>query len=135
MDTVKTHKLGGDVQGIVLFGSTARDRRFADSDIDVLIVLNDRYPLTRAVYHLWDDELSDDEKPVINPHFCHLPKSHVSAGSLWFEIMEEGRVLWDKNKRIDKFIRKLKTLRRQKRIIKQSLHGHKYWLWREGAQS
>ncbi|MFQ5745049.1 MAG: nucleotidyltransferase domain-containing protein [Acidobacteriota bacterium] len=45
---------GGALVGVAVFGSWARDELDEDSDVDLLVVVDDRVRITRQRYRHWD---------------------------------------------------------------------------------
>jgi predicted nucleotidyltransferase len=44
----------GQLVGIVLFGSVARGEEFPESDLDVLLVMDEACPIQRGLYRVWE---------------------------------------------------------------------------------
>lgn len=130
--TVKTikQKWGGDLLGIVLFGSQATGQATASSDIDLLIVLSEKITLGRALYRIWDDHLALRAPLTINPQFVHLPTQTAEAGGLWFEVAINGDILWDPRGILKKFLDRLKGEIANDKIRRYWSHGQPYWAWR-----
>jgi len=73
---------GADLVGIVVFGSWVRDELTDSSDIDLLVVLERRLPLTRSLYRAWDQTPVTWEGRPVEPHFVHLPAPGETKGGV-----------------------------------------------------
>jgi predicted nucleotidyltransferase len=125
------HELLGDsLQGVLLFGSVARDESRSDSDIDLLVVVKPEVPLSRRLYSRWDESMTDDRH---NPHFVHLPASAATAGSLWLEAAVDGIVLFDRDARIGRFLGRLRRGIASGKVRRGVAYGHPYWIRTEGG--
>jgi len=63
---------GGNLIGIVAFGSWSREELREDSDVDVLVVVDDGVEIARDLYRRWDADPLDWEARPVEPHFVHL---------------------------------------------------------------
>jgi uncharacterized protein len=111
--------------GVVLFGSMARGESRKDSDIDLLIVLRESLPLTRSIYTRWDQRFAPDEG---SPHFVHLPRAAMDAGSLWLEAAVDGIVLYETNEVVSRFLGSIRRLIASGKLKRLSAYGHPYWV-------
>ncbi len=125
--TLKKH-FKGDLLGVLVFGSQVTGRSSDSSDIDLLIVLSDRCPLTRALYRWWDDHVSLPSGPVVNPQFVHLPAETERAGGLWLEVASASKILWEDGGRVSKAIHALRNLIAQDRFRRCWSNGLPYWV-------
>jgi predicted nucleotidyltransferase len=118
--------LGGDLIGVVAFGSWARGEAGPSSDVDALIVVDAPRRVTRSLYREWDEApLSWHEHPV-EPHFVHLPDP-ANVGTLWAEAAIDGIVLFERTLEVS---RALADIRRQivaGKLVRKLLHGQPYW--------
>ena len=116
--------------GMVLFGSVARGTSTASSDIDLLLVLDSKTPITRSLYRLWDHE-------KIALHFVHVPEltPEKNISGFWLEIALDGKVIWEKEfsaeSSLVNLIAKIKTEIFSGQYQRKQAHGHPYWLKRE----
>lgn len=121
----------GQVVGVVLFGSAAREMLRADSDIDLLIVFKSDSSVTRKDYQLWDKEIAPSIANYfaneVSPHFAILPSSVFLAGSLWYEIAIEGLVIWQDDYRVIRFLTDIRREIASGKIKRYTSHGHPYW--------
>ena len=98
--------LGEALLGVVLFGSSARGENRDDSDIDLLIVVEQQVSLTRNLYRKWDEEGTDPDD--VNPHFVHVPAKMEEAGSLWLETAIDGIVLYEKGRSLSRILTRIR---------------------------
>lgn len=120
--------LGRSLLGVVAFGSWARGEAAASSDLDVLLIADDRVPIVRALYRSWDDgpALRWDGHEV-TPHFVHFPSKTIVSG-LWAEVAMDGLVLFERELVVS---RQLASVRR--RILRGEISfrvagGQRYWV-------
>jgi uncharacterized protein len=123
---------GKDLLGIVFFGSVARSEAFPDSDLDVLLVMDQGTPIRRDLYARWEEALSPFAERSfprdVSPHFSHLPASPRQAGSLWLEIAIHGIVLWEREGRVSTALRDLRSHIAEGGVTRRVRHGHPYWV-------
>lgn len=121
-----------DLIGIVLFGSALKKETFATSDIDLLIVMDSKFNLSRQVYQKWDAKIDDQKNPIINPHFVNLPhEKHIS--SLWLEVAKNHKIIWQKNKKLNLTLKEIQDSIFSGKVKTQKSHGHPYWVWQTNA--
>jgi hypothetical protein len=118
---------GDALVGVVAFGSWVRGEAGPTSDVDLLVVLEERVSLTRELYRRWDKApITWDGHPV-EPHFVHLPDPVKVTGGAWAEAAIEGVVLFERRLSISK---RLAAVRRQVlsgRLVRRLVHGQPYW--------
>ena len=119
---------GSGIEGIILFGSTARGEATSESDIDLLVLLPEGRDLNRELYRKWDEAFRAKEDRIYSPHFVLLPSSVENVGSIWFEAALDGVVLFDREDKVNSFLRKLRGEIADQRIVRKWSHGHPYWL-------
>ncbi len=122
---------GGDIEGLVLFGSFARGRQTASSDIDLLVVLNSNVILDRDVYSRWQFNKFDDRE--VAPLFVHIPGDGEKIGGLWFEVALDGIVLFDRELHLSRFLSRVRDLIAGGHVRRKVTHGHPYWVHFEGV--
>lgn len=122
------------VLGVVLFGSVAKGEENDESDIDLLIVLNQQVKLERSLYRLWDDDVDDQKTPELSPHFVHAPREGVRPGSLWLEVAMKNQILWQKGKSIDRVLDEVTDWIARDDVQLKSYQGQPSWVWRVGAE-
>lgn len=118
--------LGDDLCGLVAFGSWSRGEAGPSSDVDLLIVIDAKRPLTRKLYRDWDGEpLAWNGRPI-EPHFVHLGEG-TEVGTVWAEAAVDGIVLFERELSVS---RRLAAIRRQiaaGRLVRRVIHGQPYW--------
>jgi predicted nucleotidyltransferase len=116
---------GDALVGVVLHGSWTRGDATPASDVDVLVVVDTRVRLTRALYRAWDRAPVTWNGRTVDPHFVH-PLSKVASG-FWGEVAIDGIVLFERDLRVS---RALVAIRREiaaGRLVRRVVHGHPYW--------
>jgi len=119
---------GADLIAVAVFGSWARGEAADGSDVDLLIVLDDRRKLTRALYRAWDDEPLRFAGRSAEPQFVHLPPDDLVVAGLWAEVALDGIVLFEQALLLS---RRLVRVRRDivsGRIVRRVVHGQSYWV-------
>lgn len=117
---------GAELIGIVAFGSWARGEAGPQSDVDVLVVLAELRPLSRALYQPWDTAPLSWDAHALQVHLVHLPQPGA-AGSVWAEAAIDGIVLFERALAVS---RRLADIRRdiaEGRLVRRTLHGQPYW--------
>jgi predicted nucleotidyltransferase len=123
-----TAVVGDDLIGVVVFGSWARGAARADSDVDVLLVLESARPIARDLYRAWDESpLSWGSRPV-EPHFVHLPAPGERVAGLWAEVAIDGVVLYARDPRIPIRLGQVRRDVVDGRIVRRVVHGQPYWV-------
>lgn len=116
-----------DLVGLVLFGSRARGRMRAHSDVDLLLVLSPDEHLDRGLYERWDAALGNlDDR--LAPHFARLPLDPLEVGGLWREVAHEGVVLWERDGAVSRAMQAIREHVRRAGDRRELLHGHPYWV-------
>lgn len=117
-----------DLLGIVLFGSNARGDAQENSDVDILLVLRPEASIQRALYRKWDQLFSSvSGMDRFSPQFVSLPSSKTEAGSLWFEIALDGKIIWECEEQLSLFLRGLRADMAEGKLRRKLTHGHPYW--------
>ena len=119
------------LEGIILFGSAARDRLWESSDIDLLIVLRQDRAIEREIYRVWDDKVAGQFQLLshkIAPQFVALPSEVAQAGGIWLEAALEGVVLVDPELRLSRLLRLLRQEVLAGRAVRKLAHGQPYWV-------
>lgn len=124
---------GDALIAVAVYGSWARGETTKDSDVDLLVVLDEALPVTRKLYRACDAVgLTWDGRPV-QSQLLHLPPSGVVVGGLWAEVALEGIVLWERGVQLS---RRLMGVRRdivEGRVVRRTAHGQSYWTINEAA--
>lgn len=120
--------VGEALLGVVVFGSWARQQATASSDVDVLVVMDVGFEITRGVYRKWDaSPLVWDGRPV-EPHFVHLPDVGNRVSGMWAEVAVDGVVLFENGFVVSE---KLVAIRRKilsGKMVQRRSHGQPYWV-------
>ncbi|MCY3700296.1 MAG: toxin-antitoxin system HicB family antitoxin [Gemmatimonadetes bacterium] len=121
--------LGESLIGVVAFGSWVRGESGAASDFDVLLIAEERLPITRELYGRWDRE------PVLHwrghevePHFVHLPPEGAVPSGTWAEAATDGRVLHERGWSVSERLADIRRMISAGRISRRLLHGQPYWV-------
>lgn len=130
------HRRFPGVVSIVLFGSVARGEQTQASDIDLLLVMSEETVLSRELYSAWDklcSALSErfPQAMKFSPHFVHLPKTVMEAGSLWFEVALDGKIMAAEDVSVSRFLYCVREKMAQGKIQRKLSHGHPYWIKKE----
>ena len=118
--------LGDNIEGLVLFGSCARGRQTANSDIDLLVVLNSSMTFDRDVYSRWQPRKFNGRE--VAPLFVQIPGEGERIGGLWFEVALDGIVLYDKDLELSRFLSHVRNLVADGQVRRMVTHGHPYWV-------
>ncbi|MFQ5744190.1 MAG: toxin-antitoxin system HicB family antitoxin [Acidobacteriota bacterium] len=119
---------GGALVGVAVFGSWARDELDEGSDVDLLVVVDDRVRITRQRYRHWDRSPLYWGGRIVEPHFVHAGTADRRITGLWAEVAVDGVVLFDRGCELS---RRLSHLRRDivaGRIVRRRVHGQPYWV-------
>ena len=109
---------------VIVFGSRARGDFTSESDLDVLIVLDQSAEVTRKLYSIWDREKC--KVTNLSVHFSKLPDNSLSG--FWCEIALDGIVIFDKSLIVSQFIIELRTKILSGEYKAKYSHGHRYWI-------
>ncbi len=121
--------LGGALLGVVAFGSWARDEMVERSDVDLLLVVEERTSLTRDLYRKWDAgaRLRWDGHPV-EPHFVHPPDPEERVSGLWAEAAVEGVILFERDLRLSRRLAEIRRRIAEGRLVRRDASGQPYWV-------
>lgn len=117
---------GDSIEALALFGSFARGRETASSDVDLLVVLSRSVTLDRDVYSRWG--LRKFEGRELAPLFVQIPGEGERIGGLWFEVALDGIVLFDRDLHLSRFLSHVRDLIAGGRVRRMVTHGHPYWV-------
>lgn len=121
---------GDRVLAIALFGSRVGARARADSDWDLLLVLDGAVPLRRGLYQEWDDEVAPILETIrsgISPHFVHLPLAETPPSSLWLEVTLSHEILLDRTGVLESHLARVRSMIDRGQFERRAVHGVNYW--------
>lgn len=121
--TIAERLYGDRLLGLVLFGSCARGDTHTNSDIDLLVVVDDSQRIVRDMYREWD-RLQLNGASV---HLCHLPAEIGDPGSLWLECALDGIIVFDRRGDIARTLRALTEQIASGSFTRRTTHGQGYW--------
>jgi len=119
---------GDALVGVVLYGSWARGTAGESSDVDVLVVVDRAFELTRALYRRWD--VGDPPRwqdRIVDPHFVHLPEEGRATG-VWGEAAVDGVMLFEADMRVSAALADVRLQIVEGRLVRRVLHGQPYWV-------
>jgi predicted nucleotidyltransferase len=119
---------GGALVGVIAFGSWARGGLHDQSDVDLLIVLDETRQLSRALYAAWDDAPVFLDGRRVEPHFVTLPVEVPRAIGLWAEAALDGIVLFARDRELGALLSALRRQLADGRVRRGSAHGQPYWV-------
>lgn len=120
-------RFGGRLTGVLVLGSYARGDAAAASDIDVLIVIDPKTPLTRDLYRDWDREPLTFEGRAIDAHFIHPPSDSGVPSAVWCEAAIDGQVWYDRHGAIARRLGEARRAIADGRVVRAVAHGQPYW--------
>ena len=120
-------RYGASLTGVVVFGSWARGEAAAGSDVDVLIVLDRRLPLTRSLYATWDAAPGTWNGRPVEVHLVHLPEQVGAASGIWGEVALDGLVIYEQPHRVSECLAALRREIAAGRFVRKIVLGAPYW--------
>jgi len=120
--------LAESMVGVVAFGSWARSELHEDSDIDLLVVVDENVQLKRELYHRWDEAPILWQGHRVEPHFVHLPPSDRTVAGLWAEVAIDGVVLYTRDLRLQMALAGVRRDIAAGRIVRRTVNGQPYWV-------
>lgn len=124
---------GPALAGLVLYGSWARGTATAESDVDLLVILDSSLPLRRDLYRRCDEaDLVWDGHPV-EPQVVHLPPAGDIRGGLWPEIALDGIVLFERDFQLSRRLVAIRRAIADGRLVRRTAHGQPYWTSSQAA--
>ncbi|MCD6312352.1 MAG: nucleotidyltransferase domain-containing protein [Thaumarchaeota archaeon] len=119
---------GEELVSVTLFGSAARGESREDSDIDLLIVIEnlpkdrfERYELYREA-----EEKLGDEASRISP-ILKTPEEASRMSPLYLDLVEDSIILYDKNDFMKKILERLR--KKLKNLGAKRVRRGKSWYW------
>lgn len=124
---------GDALVGLAIYGSWARGEATAESDVDLLVVLDGSQPLRRELYRRCDEaDLMWDGHPL-QPQVVHLPATNTVGGGLWPEIALDGIVLYERDFLVSRHLVRVRRAIADGRLVRRTAHGQPYWTTVEAA--
>lgn len=117
----------GSLIGIVAYGSWARNELVEDSDIDLLVVLDERVAITRDLYRTWDASPIRWEGRPLEPHFVHLPDGSGRVSGTWAEAALDGIVLFEQGLIVSHALIDLRRRIVDEALVPGTAQGQRYW--------
>jgi predicted nucleotidyltransferase len=118
---------GENLVSVVAFGSWARAELHAESDVDILVVVDDKLKLSRDLYLTWDEAPIQWHGRRVEPHFVHLPDPSRPPLGLWAETAIDGIVLFARDLLLPSHLVRVRHDIAAGRIIRRVVHGQSYW--------
>lgn len=119
---------GASLQGVVAYGSWARDELARTSDVDLLIVVSRELPVTRGLYTTWDESPLTWKGHAVEPHFVSLPRKGERVSGLWAEAALDGVVLFERGFEVSRRLVEVRHRILEGRFERRRSHGQPYWV-------
>jgi len=119
--------IGESLIGLAAFGSWTREELHDESDIDLLVVVEDKVRLSRDLYLAWDEAPIRWNGHRVEPHFVHLPGSERSTLGLWAEVAVDGIILFTRDLTLPSRLARVRHDIAAGRIVRRVVHGQPYW--------
>lgn len=120
--------LEADLIAVVAFGSWCRGEQTPDSDLDLLIVIEETVPINRTLYRRWDELNSKSRVRALDPHFVHPPWARVGITGVWAEVALEGIVLFERGLELSRYLVEVRREILRGQLVQKWVHGQRYWL-------
>ena len=119
--------VGPALVGVAVFGSWARGDAVTGSDIDLLVVVEPDFALTRGSYAPWDDRPFEIAGRPVEPHIVRLPRSRTPMSGVWAEVAIDGIVLVDTGLRLSSYLADVRRAIAAGRLTRRVVHGQPFW--------
>lgn len=119
--------VGENLISVVAFGSWARAELHTESDVDILVVVDENLKLSRDLYLAWDEAPITWHGRRVEPHFVHLPNPERVLLGLWAEVAIDGIVLFTRDLQLPSLLVRLRHDIAAGRIVRRVVHGQSYW--------
>lgn len=120
---------GAHLQAVAIFGSWARGTAAAGSDVDVLIVVDEALPVTRALYTAWDRGVTLTwDGHAVEPHLVQLPSTDARISGLWAEVSLDAVVLFDRGYALSRHLVRVRREIVAGSIVQRWSGGQPYWV-------
>lgn len=121
-------RFGGNLVGVVAYGSFARDALAAGSDLDLLVVVKNDLPLTRALYRGWEGVVPSWNGRDVDLHFVHLPGADGRVSGTWAEVAVGGIVLFERDLVVSRRLIEFRTRIAAGELVRKRCQGQPYWI-------
>ena len=126
---IRAAEVAGDaLLAVVAFGSWARQEMGENSDVDLLVIVEDGLRIDRKLYRKWDESPLAWNGHSLEPHFVHLPDSGNRMSGLWAEVAVDGLVLFERGLRVSTRLVEFRREIASGRIFRRRSHGQSYWV-------
>lgn len=119
---------GASLVGVALFGSWARDEMTGSSDVDLLVVLDDKEAITRELYRRWDQAPLHWEGRSLEPQFVNIGGAARRPAGIWAEVAIDGVVLFERGFQLSKCLARLRRDIAAGRLVRRVVSGQFYWV-------
>ncbi len=126
-----------NIEGLILYCSAVRGELFHDSDIDILVVLNNQEKISRKTYQRVEPQMIQIENRwhEIEINFVHLPLDEKFDFGLWAEIATEGIVIWENGIGLSGFLAKIRRNISAGVFLRKEVQGQPYWIDRRSENA
>lgn len=121
-------RAGGDLVGIVAYGSWARGEPTDTSDVDLLVVLDERLPITRSLYRSWDDTRLRWGARDVDVHLVHPPRPETGISGTWAEAATDGILLFERDLLLSRRLAEIRRRIAGGELVRRTVHGQPYWV-------
>jgi len=118
---------GAHLAGVVVFGSWARGEAADGSDVDLLVVLDRRLPLTRSLYAAWDAAPATWDGRPVEVHLAHLSERGEAPSGIWAEVALDGLVVYERGRRVSARLGGVRREIAAGKLVRRVVHGQPYW--------
>jgi predicted nucleotidyltransferase len=120
--------VGDGLAGVAVFGSWARGDATRESDVDLLVVVDDSVQVARSLYTKWDQQPCDWEGHRVEALFTKLPREVSGAAGIWSEVAVDGIVLFDRDLALSLLLVDVRGLIAAGHLVRRRVHGQTYWV-------
>jgi hypothetical protein len=118
---------GAHLAGVVVFGSWARGEATDGSDVDLLVVLDRRLPLTRSLYGAWDASPATWDGRTVEVHLAHLPERGEIPSGIWAEVALDGLVVYERGRLVSARLGHVRREIAAGSFVRRIAQGQPYW--------
>lgn len=122
-----TALLGVSLVGMIAFGSWVRGEATTTSDVDILVVVDTDFPLTRRVYHDWDAQPLTVEGRPVEVHLVRLPAPASTVTGVWAEAAIDGQVIVERGFVLSAHLAAVRRALLGGHLERRTVHGQPYW--------